>query len=209
MSTEKYLDLPGAENSLAYQYAKNFLNWAKSSGGMERSPVETNASVYESLNASLQESEISYLITESQEAQVAWDSLNQIAQDLLREGKLLPPELAEWVADVLADQWVEEKRKKERRRRRPPKGARSQQNRDRQLCVLVSQLVCLFNLSAIRGYEDPPESACDVVAAAMGKSHKTVEKIWGNREPDLENLYSSWDKRQLMKSPFYPQKNPF
>ncbi len=168
------------------------------------SPVETNASIYKSLNASSQESEISYLITESQETQVAWDSLNQIAQDLLREGKPLPPELAEWVADVLADQWVEEKRKKERRRRRPRGGARSLQNRNRQLCVLVSQLMCLFDFAATRRWEDPPESACDVVAAAVGLSYKQVERIWNEREHDLDGLHFSWDKQRLMEQDFYP-----
>ena len=205
MSAEAYLDLPGNEDSLAYQYAKNFLDDPEHSESMERSPVEVTAIVYKNLNASTQESEISHLIAESQETRVAWDSLNRIAQDLLREGKPLPPQLAGWVADVLADQLGKKsKKEREKRRPRPVKGAQRMHNRNRRLCILIGQLMCLFDFAATRGWEDPPDSACDLVATAVGLSYKQVERIWNERERDLDCLHFSWDKQRLMEQDFYP-----
>ena len=47
---------------------------------------------------------------------VEWDTVNLIAQKMLREERSLPPELAEWIADVLADQLLKQKEEKRRPR---------------------------------------------------------------------------------------------
>jgi len=202
MSAENYLDYPGAKDSLAYRYAKNFLDDPKNSEIMEMSLAETYASAYKTSRP--EEYFPSHLIAESLETKEAWDALNLIAQALLRAGQPLPPELAEWIADVLADQSVE--RKKEKRRPRPARDPRRQHNRNLLLCLLVGYLVRLCDLKATRNDSDPPRSACDVVAAATGLSYKRVEGIWGKRDPILERLFSSQDKESLRKGPFYPHR---
>lgn len=204
MYAENYLDYPDAENSLAYQYAKGFLDHYERSGAISRSPVETEVSVYKRGDASLQQSELSYLLAESQGIRMAWDSLNLIAQDWLREGKPLPPKLVEWVVEVLADQLV---KKKEQRRPRPRGGAQRLRDRDIVLCLLVGELRCLCDLNATRNAGDPPVSACDVVAAAIGRPYKTVERIWNKRDPDVNYLLSGLDKQSLMKRPFLSSRN--
>lgn len=196
-----FLDLPGAENFIEYQYAKNFLNDPKTSEGMERSLVEMIVYLYKTSRP--QESFPSFLIDDSRETKGAWDGLNLIAQDLLQKGRPLPPDLAGWVADVLADQLG--KKGKKKRRPRPGKGPHSEFNRNLLLCILVDQLVCLFDLKATRNDGAPPVSACDVVAAAMGRSYKRVERIWGTRELDLPDPCSSEDKQMLRNNPFYPR----
>ena len=197
---EKFLDLPDAENFDEYQYAKNFLNDPKTLEGMERSLAEMIVYLCETLRP--QESVPSFLIADSRETKGAWDGLNLVAQDLLRKGRPLPPDLAGWIADVLADQLV---KKGPKRRPRPGKGPHSEFNQNLLLCTLISQLVCLFDLKATRNDGAPPVSACDIVAAARGKSYKTVERIWGKRELDLPDPCSSEDKQRLRNNPFYPR----
>lgn len=200
----KFLDYEDAENCLAYQYAKNFLDHPQHSESLKRSLAETIVSGYKTLRS--QASFPSYLIADSQETSGAWDALNLIAQAWLREGQPLPPEAAEWVADVLADQWA--KKKTEKRRPRPGKDAPRLFNRNLLLCVLVDMLVHLFDFAATRQTDAPPLSACDVVAAAATKSaavdgkldHKTVEGIWiKNRDEILKDLSGNWNKRELLK----------
>lgn len=145
-----------------------------------------------------------YLIADSQKIKGAWDALNWIAQDMLRKRKPLPPELAEWVADVLADRLA--KKKEPKRRPRPPKGLHRWFNRDLLLCVLVSQLACLFDLNATRNDGDPPRSACDVAAAAVDLSYRRVERIWSTRKIEVEYPCSSETKQRLMANPFYPRE---
>ena len=153
--------------------------------------------MYKSLPSnSGQEFILSNLISESKETKVAWDALDLIAQDLLREGKPLPPALAEWVADVLADQLV---KKKEQRWPRPDKGAHRVAHRNGRLCILISELRYLFDFNATRRYDDPPESACDVVAAAMDMPYKTVEKIWNGRSPEHDSFQTELDKQTYIQ----------
>lgn len=191
---EEFIDLPDAEDFVEYQYAKNFLNHPENAKIIEMSLAEMLASVDKTSRP--EESFPSYLLADSQEAQWAWDALNLIAQDWLRKGKPLHPEAAEWIADVLADQLVE---KEPKRRPRPRGRLRSQHPRDLFLCMLVDQLVCLFDLHATRNDSAPPRSACDVVAAAEGLSYKSVEGIWNNRDPRLEPLFSEWNKQALLE----------
>lgn len=193
-SATDFLDFPDAENFIEYRYAKGFLNHPENLKLTQMSLAEMVASVYKTLRP--EESFPSYLIKDSEKAKWAWDALNLMAQDRIREGKPLPPELAAWVVDVLADQLVEEGQE-----RRPRQGTepRDLHPRDLLLCMLVDQLRCLFGLCAMRSYSAPPRSACDVVAAAQGLSYKRVEDIWNERDPVLKPLFSSWNKPELLK----------
>lgn len=202
---KEFLDYKGAENCLAYQYAKNFLDHPQHAESLKRSLAETIVSGYKTPRS--QASFPSYLIADSQETSGAWDALYLIAQAWLREGKPLPLEAAQWVADVLADQW-EEKKKAEKRRPRPGKGARRTFNRDLLLCILVDMLVHLFHFATTRQTDALPLSACDVVAAAVTESaavagsltYKAVEGIWiKNRDEILKGLSGNWNQEELLK----------
>ena len=201
---KNFLDYPDAENCLAYQYAKNFLDHPQHAESLKRSLKETIVSGYKTSDS--QAPFPSYLIADSRETSGAWDALHLIAQAWIREGKPLPPEAAQWVADVLADHW--EKRKKGKRRPRPTKGAHRWFNRNLLFCVLVDMLIHLFDFAPTRQTEEPPLSACDVVAAATTKSaaiarpltHKTVGGIWTeNRDEILKGLSGNWNQEALLK----------
>lgn len=112
----------------------------------------------------------------------AWDAVNRVAQEYLVTGRVPPDPLAQWVADLLADQTVKEKERK--LRRRPATGLR-RRVRDWKVCFAVEHL-------AARGYpvrrrEGRAEAyagggtACDVVGKAFSMSYKNVERIWDER----------------------------
>ena len=205
LDVEKFSEYPGAKDFVELRYAENYLKHSGILGNREGSLAETIVSLYKTSRP--EEAFPSFLIADSREKKGAWDGLIWIAQDLLRKGKPLPPDLAEWVADVLADQLA---KKGQKRRLRPPEGPHPDFLRNLHLCELVSQLVCLGDLTPTRNGSSPPLSACDVVAAAAGLSYKRVERIWGEREINLEPL-SSRDKQAhkqaLMQNPFYPREN--
>ena len=203
LDVEKFLDYPDTENFIEYQYAKNHIEcpgrllWYP--------PVETEALKYRSLpRDGGREFMLPNLLPKSKETQMAWDALNLIAQDLLRGGKSLPPELAEWVADVLADQLA---KRGQKRRPRPAKGAHRTKNRDETLRIAICHLIRLFDLNATRNAGDPPLSACDVVAAVMKMPYKSVERIWNKRASFIDCFLRKLDKQQLMKSPFLSSRN--
>ena len=104
---KNFLDYPDAEDCLAYQYAKNFLDHPQHAESLKRSLKEMIVSGYKTSDP--QASFPSYLIADSRETSGAWDALHLIAQAWIRAGKPLPPEAAQWVADVLADQWAKKK----------------------------------------------------------------------------------------------------
>ena len=117
----------------------------------------------------------------------AWEALNLIAQDLLREGTPLPPELAAWVADVLEDQFLPDNKKKQGRQPRPRKrGPASEYERDQYICALVCHLG-RYGLKPTR--RKPGEgracveggSVCDAVGRAANLGYKAVESIYGKR----------------------------
>ncbi len=221
---EKFLEYPDAENLIEYQYAKHLLDEGKHIRDNRSStqvryeillylalspdfPDLTPSTLINGLEETTevpdrqtwdpesQKAARSLLLDESKKTWVAWDALNILAQYRLRKGKPLPLEIAEWVADVLADQGVEEKKK--RRRPRPGKGPRPKKGRDQFLCMIISLLKCKFDLNATRSDGASPASACDVVAAAATKSasivgdmtYKNVEGIWHRRDRLMTRMY--------------------
>lgn len=200
-SAEKFLEIPGAKNFIEYQYAKNFIEYQNIMGV---SLAEMRRIQYRTRPAFGEEFIVPDLISSSQETRWAWDGLNLIAQDLLREGKPLPPALAEWVADVLADQLV---KKELKRRPRPGKGDQRLHNRDEILRIAIGHLRCLFALRATRSDGAPPVSACDIVAAVMGMRYKAVEKIWNRRSSHKDAFLSKLDRQELMQSRFLSYRN--
>lgn len=194
LDVEKFCEYPDAKNFIEYRSITNFLEHSATLEAMEMPLAETYALLYKTSDTQF----LSYLIAKSRETKETWEALILIAQNLLREGRPLPRELAEWVADVLADQLGNKKKpEKEKRRSRPPGGPWRLYTRDRILYLFVNYLIHEFDLKATRNTGDPPLSACDVVAAAIegaaldwNLSPKAIEKIWS--------------KRGSMKGPFYP-----
>lgn len=200
LDVEKFSAYLDAKGFVEFRHAKNYLKHSGILGNREGSLAEAIVSLHKTSRP--EEAFSSFLIVDSREKKGAWDGLIWIAQNLLWKGKPLPPDLAKWVADVLADQLA---KKGQKRRPRPTKGPHPCFLRDLHLCVLVSQLVCLGDLTATRNAGAPPLSACDVVAAAADLSYGRVGRIWGKRELNLEPS-SSWDKQALMQNPFYPRE---
>ena len=122
------------------------------------------------------------LIGLSQVDKYMWDAVNLFAQAHLTRGDPLPDPLAQWIVEVLRDQYLPAK--KQKFRPRPGKGHQFKV-RDWMMCLAVGNLVA-------RGYtetrrEGRPEAhasggtACDIVGAAFFTGYKNVEKIWLSR----------------------------
>lgn len=118
------------------------------------------------------------LIYCSKEITAAWEGLNLIAQEMVRNGEHPPPELAKWTA---------EQRPRPTKRGPDPYGDAS---RNQIIVITIEHLLLESGMKATRnGLIDRiqrPEpcheggSACDAVGVAMGLSYKAVEKIWTN-----------------------------
>ena len=128
------------------------------------------------------------LVHTSTEERWAWDALSLIARELIREGIPLPPELAQWVGDVLADQSV--KKKELQRRPQPNAGRPTNHEQDRHICAIVRHLQRWYGLTPTRNEASEARSGCDAVAEALGKPYKTIEGIWNRRKPFLDSLPS-------------------
>ena len=76
------------------------------------------------------------LLRDSREVRSLWDGVNLIAQQLLRDGGTLPPDLAVWVADVLAD--VKEQPRKPPRSRPSTGGRERYENFPRNIVVMLA-----------------------------------------------------------------------
>ena len=125
---------------------------------------------------------LKWFVASSEIKKEYWDAVNLLARRQLRLGNPLPPALAHWIRDVLADQRV--KRQKDKARPRPGKGRREAE-RDRMIRSTIDNLVA-------RGYTEMrsgrkgklPEacaeggSACDIAGAAFGLDYKNTERIW-------------------------------
>ena len=155
-------------------------------------PVESRVNAYYALPRDGRDEFLHGLIVESPDTKLAWDSVNLIAENLLRGEESLPAELRKWIADVQSDQ---RKRRNEKRRPRPSKGGSRHANRDWVICGAIQYVGTLYDLPPTRNGAGPEEccaeggSACDVVGqAAFGetaKAYKNVERIWEKRDPLL------------------------
>ena len=122
----------------------------------------------------------------SEEIAFAWDSLNLIARDLLRDGEQLPTELAEWVADRL-----DTNRPRPSRRGQDPD---AKVNRNRAVMVAVRHLTrqgmtATRNKGGLNRACFEGGSACDAVGVAANLSYKTVESIWSESASPESPIY--------------------
>ena len=118
------------------------------------------------------------LLGESPRDKSSWDAVNMIAQDLIRDGETLPPKLAEWTVDVLADQLA---KRGQERRPRPSKGGRATAGRDWHICYLIDRMNEKWNLTPTRNDISTTDSACDVLAVATDLPYGTIARIWNSR----------------------------
>ena len=130
---------------------------------------------------------LDYFIPESDKRNDYWDAVNLIAQRQLRGGNVLPAPLANWITDVLGDQFLQRKRKK-KKRPRPAKG-RPNAVQDQNVRLAMENLIERGFQATRRG--GGPQccaeggSACDVVGAAFGLKYKNTEGIWGSGKGSL------------------------
>ena len=108
-----------------------------------------------------------------------WDTVNLIARRQLMGGNPLPAPLANWIKDVLSDQYAG--RQKEKTRPRPDQGPRHGV-RDQNIRRAIENLIARrFKATRSGGPRDACAeggSACDVVGAAFGLAYKNTERIW-------------------------------
>ena len=137
------------------------------------------ANAYEGTTPPVQSVQLDSFIWGAARHKAFWDAVNLIAQRQLKRGNPLPAALADWVKDVLADQYT--KRQKDKKRPRPAKG-RLDGVRDQKICMAIEILIA-------RGYSPTRRkrlskacaeggSACDVAGAAFGLNYKNTERIW-------------------------------
>ena len=155
-------------------------------------PAEGFAHFYKIRPEETREAYLRDMIWCSEEIKAAWDAVNLIAQDLLGEGKPLPPELAEWTRAVLDDVLAGRKSRPTTRGRDPD----ANHVRDRAIVDAVQWLLTLEDFKATRrrfkgGKWLPAQacveggSACDAVGVAAGLSYSNVERIWlASASPD-------------------------
>ena len=173
----------------AVEAARDFLQ--KYTEFVGDTPAEALVRLYEYRPAELREDLLRDLIYCSTEIMAAWDGLNLIAEKLLLQGESLPPDLARWVADRLA----------ERRPRPTTKGQNPDANVPRNLAVMaavrhlvrmmVNQRMKPTRRRKLVGNEACFEggSACDAVGLAAGLSYKNVEAIWTDSASPESPIY--------------------
>ena len=121
---------------------------------------------------------------------VEWDTVNLIAQKMLREERPLPPELAEWIADVLADQLLKQKEEK-RRPRLTKRGVNPDKDSVRNMKIvnavmMLTELGMIATRNITRGGTNAAEeggSACDAVGMATELTYRNVVRIWTDGAP--------------------------
>ena len=113
---------------------------------------------------------LGFLIQLSAKSWTAWDDVNRVAQQHLRNGEPLPGMLASWVADVLAKN---KKRKRPTQRGRPPK-----KGRNGTIVDIIEKLQGVDFSPYRNEATEHRRSGCEVVADAFGMKLKTVESIW-------------------------------
>ena len=158
----------------------------------EQSPAETAADSYlRVLPPHMREPHLDDLIARSAVSRTAWDAVNLIGENALRNGDPLPAGLAEWMADVLSDQRECECKA----RPRPPKRGdpvSNLANRDRIIAGAVEHVAERFELYPTRSSTKGERctaaggSACDVVGAAATMGYKAIEGIWLSYAKSIE-----------------------
>ena len=141
---------------------------------------ELGASLYftEAYPQSIRDGLVQTLIEASSRQKDAWDAVNLIAQGLIKQGKPLPPALAEWTADILVDQLS---RRGEEKRPRPARGGHRKGGRDLIVRMEVANLCDKYGLTPTRNKASEPRSACDAVAFVLGENYDVIESIWRKR----------------------------
>lgn len=133
-------------------------------------PVELALLLFDIGSEEERAQELRTVIDLSATSKLEWEITSRIAQRALYQGEQLPPELAQWTADVLA-----------KKRMRPGKGSRTIA-RDIIFCIAVADLRDRFGLTPTKNSASQGDSACGIVAEASGFSYKTVERAWSLRD---------------------------
>ena len=137
------------------------------------------AHFYKMLPAENREDYLRILIWCSEEITVAWDGVKLIVEELLREEKPLPPELAIWEADRLAGQ-----RPRLTKNGPDPDGDNIRNRAIVDAVQWLTQNGFKATRNRIRNKRVLPEacfeggSACDAVGVAAGMTYKAVERVW-------------------------------
>lgn len=132
-------------------------------------PVELAVLLFDIGSEEEREQELKTVIELSATSKLEWDITCRIAQRALYQGEQLPPDLAQWTADVLAE-----------KRKRPGKGSKTIA-RDMIFCIAVADLRDRFGLTPTKNSATQGDSACDIIAEASGFGYKTVERAWALR----------------------------
>ena len=150
-------------------------NYVEHRPGLWENPVRNLAHNYEILPREGRSGVLLRLISQSHDSSLAWDSGIRIAQEHLRQGDSLPPELRKWLAEVLA---VRRPRPKEKR-------ALATGVRDLLICLALYDLRQRFGIHPTENETTQEESGCGIAAEAFALSYEEVEGIWGYRDPLL------------------------
>ncbi len=112
-----------------------------------------------------------------------FDGLKIVCAEMLRQGDNLPQELADWIADTLADK-VKRPRKKG--------GRPIASTHEAAIWMTVSQLVS-WGWTKFRNEVSPAISACDVVAEACEMSFDRVKEISSTGWVRQRYFLRDWD----------------
>ena len=113
------------------------------------------------------------LIQRPENPKTAFETLKAIAVMMLRERQSLPPDLADWIADVL-----------DGKRRKPAKGGDTLGVRDLVIQFAIHFIVRQFGLSPMRNEIAAERSACDAVAEAWSMNYGTGHPALRITKPD-------------------------
>ena len=119
-----------------------------------------------------------YHIDLSPQNKTSWEICRIVARDLLRRwNATLPPDLSQWVADVLDD--VALPRGAPPKRPRPRKGDEPNVDRNLHWALVVYGISLSPGIKATRNREGHRRSACDAVAKVWSKSYEDVLAVYG------------------------------
>ena len=141
-----------------------------------RTPEECIARSYQTVAAEHRQAALHDLIQLSREHASAWDGVNLIAQDRLRNGACLSSELAAWIASQM------ERNPTSPRPTRKGQGPDAKFPRDLSIVLALLWLTEAGLSPATRGGAGKASveggSVCDAVGVAAELSYKRVERLW-------------------------------